>query len=68
MCIGHARGIKRMTLTMSTLETKLSINFEISFNASVLARTISLRPCNKLHKLFLIFSKFDLVGLIMTDE
>ena len=54
MCIAHARSIKRMTLGPSILETKLiAIRFKVSLNdACDLARIISLKPCNKLDKLF----------------
>ena len=55
--IAHAHSIKRMTLGMSTLETKLSTSFKISF--------IQFR--NKLHKL-VIFSIKLALGLTMTDE
>ena len=52
MFIAHARSNKRMTREANILETKLiAIRFKVSF-ACVLARTISLKPCNKLHKLF----------------
>ena len=52
--IAHARSIIRMTLERNILETKLiAISFKASFyHASVLARIVSLKPCNKLHKLF----------------
>ena len=52
----RARSIKRMTLGTNILETKLKAirhRFKVSFSyAYVLARIISLKPCNKLHKLF----------------
>ena len=52
--IAHARNIKRMTLRTNILETKLiAIRFKVSFcYACVLARIVSLKSCNKLHKLF----------------
>ena len=51
--IACARTIEK-TLGMNILETKLiGVSFKISFNhACVLARIVSLKPCNKLHKLF----------------
>ena len=66
MFIAHARSIKRIT---HIFETRLiAIRFKVSFNhACVPARTVSLKPCNKLHKLF-VFIKLDLVCLTMTDE
>ena len=62
--IARAHSIKRMTMKTNILETKLiAIIFKVSFDhAYVLARIVSLKPCNKLHKLF------DLVCLTMTDE
>ena len=55
MFIAHASSVKRITLRTNILETKLiAIRFKVSFNhACALARIVSLKPCNKLHKLFL---------------
>ena len=52
--IAHARSIKRTTLGTDILEIKLkAIMFKVSFDhAYVLARIVSLKPCNKLNKLF----------------
>ena len=52
--IAHGRSIKRVALGTNILERKLiGIRFKVSFDlACVLARIISLKPCNKLHKLF----------------
>ena len=52
--IAHARSIKRVMVGTNILETKLiAVRFKVSFNhACVLARIVSLKPCNKLHKLF----------------
>ena len=52
--IARAHTIKRMTLGTTILETELiGISFKVSFNhACILARIVSLRPCNKLRKLF----------------
>ena len=54
MFISHARNIERIMPGANILEAKLiAIRFKVSFNhASVLARIVSLEPCNKLHKLF----------------
>ena len=52
--IAHALSIKRMALGANVLETKsIAIRFKVSFDhACVLARIVSLKPCNKLHKIF----------------
>ena len=52
--IAHARSNERMTLGTNILETKLiAISFKDSLNhVRVLARIVSLKPCNKLHQLF----------------
>ena len=52
--IMHAQSNKRMTLGTNVLETKLiAISFKDSFShACVLSGIMSLKPCNKLHKLF----------------
>ena len=67
MFVAHARRIKRTTLGMNILErTLIAIRFKVSFNhASVLAKIISLKPCNKLINYF-TFSELDLVCL--TDK
>ena len=44
---------------------QVSLSKFLSFNATVQARIIQLRSCNKVHKLFCLV---DLVGLMMTDE
>ena len=52
--IAHARSNKRLTLGMNILETKLiAIIFKVSFDhVNVLARIVSLKPCNNLDELF----------------
>ena len=52
--IAHARSIKQVALGTNILETKLiAIIFKVSFDhAYILARIVSLKPCNKLNKLF----------------
>ena len=59
----------KMTLVTNILETMLiAISFKASFNhACFLARIVSRKPRNKLHKLF-VFSELVLVCLTVTDE
>ena len=65
--IVHTRSAKKMTLGTNILETKLiAMIFKVSFDhACVLARIVSLKLCNKLHKLCCL-SELDLVCLTMT--
>ena len=54
MFIVQVPSIKRMTLGTDILEAKLIvISFKVPFNrACALARIVSFKSCNKLHKLF----------------